>query len=434
MRLCWISPVDPQLTEIARYSRDLLPYLAQLTDIENVADGTGAVGPRWEGLLAAQLEPIPGAAALPVYHIGNNPLHVDIYTQSVKEPGIVVLHDLSLVDLAKHISHERDDPEWWKDQMVLQYGEDIRALVNRSDRSVNDYRLMVADYPLFLPFVSHALGVVVHSRYAHDVLVTSLPSDLSVCRLNLPVELPAALVSETDYSERPLRFVFCGHVGPNRRLPEFFQAWGRLADPSRISLSLFGKITNRTQLLQQAERCGVAQYLEFHGFVSDKELSEHLQRAHFALNLRWPTMGESSASQLRYWAAGLPTLVTDTGWYAEVPDAVVCKISAQNEIGDLSALLERVIADPQAFADIGRQGFEYCQRNHSMQSYVEGFDAFSRQSFARRLAYSTLDESLVSVIAPMCDSSTDLMLFQPAIETAVALMDNSENDIRENDK
>ena len=51
---------------------------------------------------------------MPVYHIGNNPLHLPIYRRSLQEPGLVVLHDLSLVDLARHLSHQLEQPDLWK--------------------------------------------------------------------------------------------------------------------------------------------------------------------------------------------------------------------------------------------------------------------------------------------------------------------------------
>lgn len=419
MNIRWYSPLDPASSEIARYSAQLLPVLQEFAAIAALDDGSGAgAAPWWQpGGEASATE--QGVAPMPVYHIGNNPLHLPIYQRSLEEPGLVVLHDISLVDLARHLSHQLDDPGLWKDMMCRQYGDEVRALANRSEKSSADYNEMVARYPLFQPFVAGALGVVVHSRYARDILQPHLPPGLPLLQLNLPSPAPAEPARRAQQAG-PLRFVFCGHVGPNRRLIEFMEAWGRLASPQRISLDLFGNINSNRQLLQYAEHIGVAPWVRLRGYVSDPELDEALQSSDFAINLRWPTMGEASASQLRYWSAGLPTLVSDVGWYGELPDDVVCKISVANESVELLALLEDALADPAKYQAIGRRGWEQLRDAHSARDYARALAGFADRLSDARLAYRMLDQGLVNTIASMCESETDTRLFRNAIETAAA--------------
>jgi glycosyltransferase involved in cell wall biosynthesis len=360
-----------------------------------------------------------GVATLPVYHIGNNSLHLPIYQRSLQEPGLVVLHDLSLVDLARHLSHQLDRPELWKDMMCRQYGDEVRALVNRSEKSVADYNEMVANYPLFQPFVAGALGVLVHSRYALDALQRQLAPGTPMLRLNLPAPPPGERLTPVATSE-PLRFVFCGHVGPNRRLVEFLQAWGSLPSPQRINLDLYGNISSSRQLLQHAGQFGVQQYIRINGYVSDAELEQALQSADFAINLRWPTMGEASASQLRYWAAALPTLVSDVGWYGELPSDTVCKVSVGNEAEDLQLLLADALLSRDKYRQVGLQGRERLCRAHTAEYYARELLAFAGRLSDNRLAHRILERELVPVVASMCEKETDTRLFRDALETAVA--------------
>ena len=44
------------------------------------------------------------------------------------------------------------------------------------------------------------------------------------------------------------------------------------------------------------------------------------------VNLRSPTMGETSGSVIRGLALGKPMLVSDVGWFSELPDGVALKI------------------------------------------------------------------------------------------------------------
>jgi len=416
MNISWYSPLNAEASEIARYSAQLLPTLAQYAGILDVGDGTDAPPPQWWRPLA---EPAaePGVAPLPVYHIGNNPLHLPIYQRSLVEPGLVVLHDLSLVDLARHLSHQLEQPDLWKEMMCRQYGDEVRSLVNRSERSAADYNEMVSRFPLFQPFVAGALGVIVHSRYAKEALQAQLPPGTPLLKLNLPAPPPPPLA--TRGREGPLRFVFCGHVGPNRRLLEFMEAWSRLGEPQAISLELFGNISNSTQLLEYARHFGLNDYVTLRGYVSDVELDQALQSSDFAINLRWPTMGEASASQLRYWSAALPTLVSDVAWYGELPDDAVCKISIDEEGADLLAVLENALADPGEFREIGRRGWERLRLAHTAEHYARELVSLAEQLVERRLAYRLLDRELVTTIAAMCESDTDTRLFRNAIETAV---------------
>ena len=412
MKIGWYSPLDPAASEIARYSEQLLPYLRQFAEVVAVADGADGTAPVMQMAAA-------GVAALPVYHIGNNPLHLPIYQRSLQEPGLVVLHDLSLVDLARHLSHQLERPELWKDMMCRQYGDEVRALVNRSEKSLADYNEMVANYPLFQPFVAGALGVLVHSRYALDALQRQLAPGTPLLRLNLPAPPPGEGPAPVAVSD-PLRFVFCGHVGPNRRLVEFLQAWGSLPSPQRITLDLYGNISSSRQLLQHAGQFGVQQYIRINGYVSDAELERALQSADFAINLRWPTMGEASASQLRYWTAALPTLVSDVGWYAELPADSVCRISVGNEAGDLRALLEDALASRDKYRQVGLQGQARLREAHNPEYYARELLAFAARLSDGRLAYRTLERELVPMVASMCEKETDTCLFLDALETAVA--------------
>lgn len=420
MNISWFSPLDAKSSEIARYSAQLMASLEKVVTVCAVDDGTGTAPPAWWQPPRGGAVPEPGVAAMPVYHIGNNPLHLPIYLRSLEEPGIVVLHDLSMVDLARHLSHQLEQPELWKEMMCRQYGDEVRELVNRSEKSVAAYNEMVSTYPLFAPFIAGAMGVVVHSRYARDALKRQLPPDTPLLYLNLPAAAPPSPTVARQQRNGPLRFIFCGHVGPNRRLVEFMEAWGQLASPERISLDLFGNISNNRELLQFAEHFGVARYIRFRGYVSDSELDEALHSSDFAINLRWPTMGEASASQLRYWSAALPTLVSDVGWYSELPDAAVCKISVSNEAADLLNLLNNIVAEPNRYPQVGLSGWEQLGSAHSAEVYAEQLVSLARQLLEYRLAYRMLDRGIVNTIASMCENDTDTRLFRDAIETAVA--------------
>jgi hypothetical protein len=71
-----------------------------------------------------------------------------------------------------------------------------------------------------------------------------------------------------------------------------------------------------------------------------------MQACDVAVNLRYPTGGETSASLVRLLASGIPTLVTDVGSFSELPEGVVAKVAMdEHEIDHLEALYGALAAD-----------------------------------------------------------------------------------------
>lgn len=432
MTLHWYSPLDVQRTDIACYSARVLPELAAGGHVLAVSDGAPdqqQVAPDWVRAL-----PLPAGEderrmqrALPVYHIGNNAQHLPIVEQAWREPGIVVLHDLNLIDLARVVGAARQEPGWWRRMLELQYGEACRGLLEESAYSPDAERWLMARFPLFLPFIHNALGVVVHSTMAEQAIHQQYPGRFNLLRLQLPYPAPAAPseIAGRDYGERPLRIVFCGHAGINRRLLEFVEAWGGLACRDQFRLDVFGKCDNATALRGAARSAGVEQWLEFHGYVGEAELDRAMARAHLALNLRWPSMGEASGSQLRYWAAGLPALVTATGWYEDLPDDTVGKIDPADEIASLRRYLT-AFADPATdggkYATMGAAGYRHLQREHAIADYVEALAGFARQVIHRRLDKHYLEHHLVDVVAGLCPDERSAPLFGRSLTVAAELL------------
>ena len=79
MNISWFSPLDAESSEIARYSAQLLPSLEKFATVAAMDDGTGAAPPAWWRPQAGEVNPEPGVAPMPIYHIGNNLLHLPIY-------------------------------------------------------------------------------------------------------------------------------------------------------------------------------------------------------------------------------------------------------------------------------------------------------------------------------------------------------------------
>jgi len=67
---------------------------------------------------------------------------------------------------------------------------------------------------------------------------------------------------------------------------------------------------------------------------------------------------------------GKPVIVTDTGFYAEIPNQYVLKISPDNEIGDLQSVLKRLLDDEGRCKSMGAQGQQWASQTFTAENYA----------------------------------------------------------------
>ena len=91
------------------------------------------------------------------------------------------------------------------------------------------------------------------------------------------------------------------------------------------------------------------------------------------VNLRYPTMGETSGSVIRALGLGKPLLVSDVGWFSELPDDVVLKIPVDEyEVVTLDAALEFALEHGDA---LGAAARAYVEREHSLPKVADAYAA-----------------------------------------------------------
>jgi hypothetical protein len=81
-------------------------------------------------------------------------------------------------------------------------------------------------------------------------------------------------------------------------------------------------------------------------------------------------MGEASESQLRIWSRGLASVVTRTGWYAELPPDTAWFVDPASEVADLHAHFASALAHPQALQGLGAAGRQVLGERHDPARYA----------------------------------------------------------------
>ncbi len=105
------------------------------------------------------------------------------------------------------------------------------------------------------------------------------------------------------------------------------------------------------------------------GFVDTLDAFVHwIHTADVVINLRLPTVGETSAVALRAMAAARPLIVFDHGWYSELPDEAALKVPPGDEAA-LREAMARLAASPELRRAMGAAGLRYVQR-HCQPAHV----------------------------------------------------------------
>jgi glycosyltransferase involved in cell wall biosynthesis len=205
--------------------------------------------------------------------------------------------------------------------------------------------------------------------------------------LDLPFRPSEPAVPASRETIGPLRFVQFGYIGPNRRLEQVLEALSPLRHEIDFRFDIMGNVWDPTYLNGRIDQMGLSDRVRIHGFVPESDLDARLADAHLVFNLRYPTMGEASGSQLRIWNASAAAVVTDLGWYGSLPDDTVFKIPLEKETAALQDLVRRLHIDRSIGQTVGAAGRTRLESHHTPALYAEGI-AYVAHRFSEDAAQS----------------------------------------------
>ncbi|WP_263147420.1 glycosyltransferase [Pseudomonas sp. RIT-PI-AD] len=376
--LALVTPWPPQETGIADYCFDLAAGL--LAHDLAITVYTDAERPR--ALPGVRIEALEEAAArlddfdVVVYQMGNNVhFHGKVPDLLAEHPGIVHLHDFSLHHLFAHAWANGDEQRYFE-QLRRWYGAEVLDTVLRLlDQGFTPWsHPLVLDMPLSEEVIQHATAYVVHSRFAHRRLRQRLP------------QVPGQVIPQLYRDARPrpfarsgpLRIGMFGLILPHRRPELVLEALRQLRDDPDLpafTLDVGGALSSFCAWLpERLAEYGLAELTRLHGRLDDEAFVEKIAEMDLIINLRDPTMGEVSAIAMRAMQHGIPCVVSDVGWYAELP-AFMHKVGADDSLGQLTDILRRHLADPDHHRRVREAAIEHA---HRALNYEDGVAQFYR--------------------------------------------------------
>jgi glycosyltransferase involved in cell wall biosynthesis len=343
----FVGPLPPTRSGIADYDSEILSSLSRKSSLSissyEPADASKAAAGGHDVLL---------------FQIGNDPLHAPsveaLCAPGRTTPAVVVLHDFVLHHLFAAAYLDRGREADYVRALEAAHGARGRAFAEQGRRGP---RIPVWDldpwaFPMSAGVVRAADAVVAHSALVRGAVLRECPKARVVEIPHHAVEAPRTPRDEARRAlglpmERPVA-ASLGVVTPAKRIGKILEALAALSAERRPFLFVGGAVGNDDPLHRYVDAHGLAGDVVFGGYLSDGDFWRAASAADFGVNLRHPTMGETSGAVCRLAGFGLPLVVSDTGWFRELPDTFASRVPVGgSEIAALAAEMERLAFDSE---------------------------------------------------------------------------------------
>lgn len=396
--LVYLAPLPPMRNGIADYAAAILKRLAAHYQPICVVDDPAAVATEFHRIaeilsfddyarIADQL-----AGFRHLAHIGNNQDHARILDVLTRTPGVVVLHDLTLLYLLERWAELAcGDPRRLIDVVRMLQGGSAGLLSEFKFTTGAPLQSLYSELTCLELLDDIATAVITHSHHGAVMLrAAGFERDIAVIAHFAEIPAPrhqarrrAEWRRRLGLAEGTVLMASLGFVSPNKiidvalaalaLLPAGVGDWryviaGEDRDP---------RVRETVGKLKLGDRVILLDYLDDDGFDGVLAASDLL------INLRFPTSGETSGTVCRGLAHGLPCVLSDHGWYAELPDDATYKITAGRDVArELSRVLLLALLDRADRATRGARAAAYAAETLDLDQIAEDYQAEIEDAWA----------------------------------------------------
>lgn len=428
-RIAFVSPLPPQKSGIADYSAELLPYLARHFEIDLFVEVGVEVN---DSFLRSNFSIYPHTD-LParrhlyqsvVYQVGNSTFHTHMFGLLAECPGVVVLHDFFLSNIAFDKEFlRREKGEFARDIA------DAHGLKGAVDYARSGHEVARRNWPINSNVLAGATSVIVHSP-SHQKLLKRFYGNAWQPRVRViphPRKLPPVLTSEGRLQARntlgvPAQtfLVACfGFVAPTKLNHVVIEAFAlaRRAIRSDARLVLVGEMDGGSYGHELRERI-VALNLErdvlVTGYTDTSVYYGYLSAADMAIQLRTDSRGETSRAVLDCLAHGLPVIVNAHGTLDDYDPQSLIKLGDPTTVEEVADALVRLAQDDVSRHELAQRARDLVEREHHPVRIAAAYAA------AIHAAWTQDEKRVMEHIADALAHSMATPAMMEAIATAAA--------------
>ena len=379
-RLAVCTPYPPQESGIADYTKVFIEALAQRhpVQIDVVVNGDlhSYAKPAHKDIDIISIRQFRWLANMGhydsiVYAMGNSPFHDYIYELQKEFQGSLWLHDVRLSGFYRWYFGER-------------LGRDISKLPEELTRWASRYPSNRGDVLMRDMATQHRQGIYLAGEMANraDNIIVGSQFSKEALIIDTGVHAPVYVIPHASLSTNGTGDVYTTHagtdapfglpasssvavsigiVGPPKCAESIVDAFALLASGRQnLVLTFVGPVDPPYQRALESRAIGLSTgQIIFTGYVDEGELEAWLAKARCAVQLRFPTNGESSGAVMRCLTAGIPTIVSDHGPMRELPDDSVVKVPAPVEPQALADVMLRLLESDDACARLRDGALRY---------------------------------------------------------------------------
>ena len=385
--LLYASPFAPMKSGISDYSEALVKALQDEYDITLLTGDYNIASESLKNncsILRYERDEIDfDAYDYKIYNIGNNPEYHDyIYEVCMKYPGMIILHDMVLYYLFVGYYQKRGMlySKTYKEEGV-QIFRQLKNAIKENGPNLLEQKFLAEKFILNSEILRSANKIMVHSYYSYNkILQTGLVKEKDIAKIN-----HIALLSEKD-ALVPKDELFKKYNIPMNTY--IISSMGYISE-TKLNHAVCEAVRKMRQETEKLPVCyvmvGEGDYADKYvdgktiiktGYTELDEFNSFIEYSDVILNLRNPSMGETSGAMLRILQKGKVCVINDGGWFSEIPDDCVLKVSLNNLVNDLAEMLQSVLFDSKRAQLISKRARKYIQDEHSGEKIVKQITEF----------------------------------------------------------
>lgn len=388
-RVAYASPWPPQRSGIADNSLGLVNELRHDADLTlflpqpETAHTTYGLPVR----PIAELMEAYGDFDAAVYHMGNNSqMHTEIYRVAWQRPGVVVLHDYNIHPFLQHAFLKTPEERLFYDSWLASHG--------KQPHEYHSGQTNVFEYPMCQALLKRSLGTIVHSRWAGQQLREAQVENVNVLPLcavlDTPLSTPdqhAALRERLGLNPHGFVISTMGFVNRLKRLPSVLAAVRGLVDRGYpVELVIGGaSLDPEVRVEERIAQLKLQEYVKQTGYLEECEFDALVHLSDVIVNLRCPSMGESSGTLIWAFGRGKACIVSNYQQFADLPDDVCWKADVDDgEVPQLVAMLEHLLRHPETRDQLGRNGQRWVRQYATYAVAAKGYMQVLQNVIARK--------------------------------------------------
>ncbi|WP_043331754.1 glycosyltransferase [Methylosinus sp. LW4] len=387
-RIAMFTPLPLAKTGVADYSAEFLPALSKFASFEIFVDDVAEVETNFDDMPIWHHSQFPFKAHLYdaiVYQLGNSPFHHYMLPYIESFPGVVVIHDAYL----GYLSYDPGNPDAFIRRMIQEHGGPARAIVLAGEGGDRTARSLVDALPCSATATHRSLGVIVHSRFAHDVLVAASRRAAAPKIVVLP-QYRAGAARESAPSRAEARealaippealvIISLGHVAHTKGVLELIEGFkrsiaGRSGDARLLLVGeLEGGVNHDSPYAREVLRAiGGRSDIQITGYVEKEIYDLYIVAADIGVQLRTMTRGETSGAILNLLMNGAPFIYNRMGPSAELPAQVAVALDTYQPESVVEAL-DALAGGPALRQAYGKAALRYCEEVLNPEKIAEKF-------------------------------------------------------------